>query len=145
MRNIILFSLGVGIISFTGCSTANINKKVEVKKVEKSSKTVVKKNSEEVEKKRVVNDYKTVVDENIKRSKNQKEATNNFEKTQKTLLNEMELARKNFAKTEDLKKYIKVKNRITKELNAAQEKLDRTIKSNEIINYTENKNTNDSH
>ena len=135
MKNIILFSLGLSMISFTGCATKNINKKVEAKKM-------VKKNSPQTEKKRVVEDYKTVVNENIKRSKNQEEARAKYIRDKDKLLEKMEVARKNFAKTNDRKKYIKIKNKTTKELHTAQEKLDRTIKINKIINYTEDKNIN---
>ena len=138
MKNIILFSLGLSMISFTGCATKNINKKVEVKKM-------VKKNSPQTEKKRVVDDYKTVVNENIKRSKNQEKARAKYIKDKDKILEKMEVARKNFAKTNDRKKYIKIKNKTTKELHTAQEKLDKTIKMNKIINYTEDKNINNSH
>ncbi len=140
MRNVILFSLGFVVMNFAGCASKEADRKVTVEKLEKSSKKVVKKNSPEVEIKRTVDNYRTVVSENIQRNKNQKEAHKKFEKNQDKLLKEMELARKNFVKTNNREKYIKIKDKITKKLNLAQEKLDRTIKANEIINYTEDKN-----
>jgi len=140
MRNVIIFSLGLVIINFTGCSTKEINTKTQVKKLEKKSTKVVKKNSPKIEKKRIVKDYTTVINENIKRDKNQKKARADFEKIQKRLLAKMELARKNFTETDDREKYIKSKDQITKELNAAQKNLQSVIKKNEIVNYTENKN-----
>ena len=46
MRNVIIFSLGLVIINFTGCATKDLDKKTQAHKVQvNSSKKVVKKES----------------------------------------------------------------------------------------------------
>jgi len=146
MRNVIIFSLGLVIINFTGCATKDLDKKTQAHKVQvNSSKKVVKKESKkalpQTKKEKKVEDYKTVVRENIKKNKNQKIAHEKFEKEKSRLLKEMEVARVEFTKTNDRERYMKIKNRIIKKLRLAQLQLDKEIKKNEIINYRDEKNS----
>jgi len=149
MRNVIIFSLGLVIINFTGCVTKDIDTKTQVHTVKSSSsvklKKVVKKEPKKAlpktKKEKKVEDYKTVVRENIKRNKNQKIAHKNFEKEKSKFLKEMEIARVEFTKTNDRDSYMKIKNRIIKKLRLAQLQLDKEIKKNEIINYRDKKNS----
>jgi len=147
MKNIIIFTLGLVIINFTGCATKDIGEKTQVHKVQNSrSKQVVKEESkkdlQQAKEQKNIEDYKTVVRENIKKNKNQKVARKNFENKKSKLLKEMENARIDFTKTNDREKYMKIKNKIIQKLKVAQLKLDKEITKNEIINYIDEKNTN---
>ena len=139
MKNIIIISLGLMALLTTGCVTKDTDTKNQVKKMQNSSTKKSKIKLPQSKKQKNIEDYKTVVRENIKRNKNQKEASENFENKKSKFLKEMEIARIDFTKTNDREKYMKIKGKIIQKLKIAQLKLDKEIKKNEIVNYRNEK------
>ncbi|WP_457745641.1 hypothetical protein [Sulfurimonas sp.] len=137
MKNVIILSLGVLLITLTACTQSNTPRPDSQKKLQKSAQQMSKKKKPVITKEeKVVNDYKKVVQKNIQKNKKINLARKKFEQQKQKLLEEMQLARKDFAKTDDREAYLQRQKTITKKINKLQEELDATLKKNEIINYT---------
>jgi hypothetical protein len=147
MKQSLSLLTGLLLFSFLGCSTHNVQQQKSTSTVEKSKvkKSLSKEKqsppkkvkSPQQKEKKIIDDYQSTIYENIAKSKAKKKQLEILELKKEKLLQEMEVARAEFAKTEDKKSFIKKRDEITKKLNRITKEYEALKSQNEIINYSQ--------